>query len=223
MKKLQLLQEQLGYSFKDISLLKQALTHRSFAKNNNERLEFVGDGILDCVIALNLYLKFPELAEGELSKMRAALVNQDGLVEIAEALHLGEYLLLGDGELKSGGRQRPSIVADGVEALFAAVFLDGGFECARATIEKLFADKFSREMLSIKDYKTQLQEVIQARHLSLPVYEIIETSGPEHEMVFKVECRLETLNLIAIGIGKGKKQASQDAAYKLLQLLQEKK
>ncbi len=222
MKKLQLLQQQLGYTFKNIALLKQALTHRSFAKDNNERLEFVGDGILDCVIALNLYLKFPELAEGELSKMRAALVNQDGLVEIGEALHLGEYLLLGDGELKSGGRQRPSIVADGVEAVFAAIFLDGGFECVRATIEKLFADKINRDALPLKDFKTQLQEVIQARHLNLPAYDIIETSGPEHEMVFKVECRLEALNLITVGVGKGKKQASQDAAYKLLQLLQEK-
>ena len=222
MKKLQLLQEQLGYQFNNIALLKQALTHRSFAKNNNERLEFVGDGILDCVIALNLYLKFPELAEGELSKMRAALVNQDGLVEIGEMLHLGEYLLLGDGELKSGGRQRPSIVADGVEALFAAIFLDGGFEYARATIEKIFATKINRDALPLKDYKTQLQEVIQARHLSLPVYDIIETSGPEHEMVFKVECRLEALDLVAVGVGKGKKQASQDAAYQLLQLLQEK-
>ncbi len=222
MKKLQLLQQQLGYTFKNIALLKQALTHRSYAKDNNERLEFVGDGILDCVIALNLYLKFPELAEGELSKMRAALVNQDGLVEIGEVLYLGEYLLLGDGELKSGGRQRPSIVADGVEALFAAIFLDGGFECVRATIEKLFADKINRDALPLKDYKTQLQEVIQARHLNLPAYDIIETSGPEHEMVFKVECRLEALNLITVGIGKGKKQASQDAAYKLLQLLQEK-
>lgn len=222
MKKLQLLQQQLGYTFKNIALLKQALTHRSYGKDNNERLEFVGDGILDCVIALNLYLKFPELAEGELSKMRAALVNQDGLVEIGEALYLGEYLLLGDGELKSGGRQRPSIVADGVEALFAAIFLDGGFECVRATIEKLFADKINRDALPLKDYKTQLQEVIQARHLNLPAYDIIETSGPEHEMVFKVECRLEALNLITVGIGKGKKQASQDAAYKLLQLLQEK-
>lgn len=222
MKKLQLLQQQLGYTFKNIALLKQALTHRSFAKDNNERLEFVGDGILDCVIALNLYLKFPELAEGELSKMRAALVNQDGLVEIGESLHLGEYLLLGDGELKSGGRQRPSIVADGVEAVFAAIFLDGGFECVRATIEKLFADKINRDALPLKDFKTQLQEVIQARHLNLPAYDIIETSGPEHEMVFKVECRLEALNLITVGVGKGKKQASQDAAYKLLQLLQEK-
>lgn len=222
MKKLQLLQDRLEYYFKDISLLRQALTHRSFGKDNNERLEFVGDGILDCVIALNLYLKFPELPEGELSKMRAALVNQDGLVEIGGALGLGEYLRLGDGEIKSGGRQRPSIVADCVEAIFAAIFLDGGFDSVHKTIEKLFVGKIDRDILPLKDYKTQLQEIVQALHLDLPVYEIIETSGPEHEMVFTVECRLSALDLIAVGIGKGKKQASQAAAYKLLQLLQEK-
>ncbi len=217
------LQEQLGYEFRDVSLLSRAVTHRSFGRNNNERLEFVGDGILDCVIALNLYNLYPDLSEGELSKMRASLVNQEGLAQIADLLNLGAYIFLGDGELKSGGRERPSILADCLEALFAAIVLDSSFENARQVIEKLFYYPLREQQISKnKDYKTQLQEYLQARKLKLPAYNIIAMSGPEHDMVFSIECVIEELKLSAIGKGKGKKQASQAAAFNLLNILNEK-
>ncbi len=216
------LQQQLAYHFKDVSLLRQALTHRSYGKPHNERLEFVGDGILDFIIALSLYQLYPQLSEGELSKMRAALVNQDGLLEIAEQLNLGRYLLLGDGELKSGGRERPSILADAVEAIFAAIVLDSDFNQARQVIEALFYQNL-REGQNNKchDYKTRLQEYTQSKHYQLPSYMITERIGPEHDMLFRVECRINELNLSAQGEGKGKKQASQAAACNLLSLLQE--
>ena len=216
------LQEQLGYEFQDVGLLLQAVTHRSYAKNNNERLEFVGDGILDCVIAINLYQLYPDMPEGELSKMRAALVNQDGLVEIADQLNLGAYIFLGDGELKSGGRDRPSILADCLEAIFAAITLDGSFNKARQVIERLFYYPLREQQHNkTKDYKTQLQEYLQARKFKLPSYEIKSMSGPEHDMVFCVECVITELQIKALGQGKGKKQASQHAAFNLLKLLNE--
>ncbi|TXI92360.1 MAG: ribonuclease III [Neisseriales bacterium] len=214
------LQENLGYEFHDVSLLRQAITHRSYAKNNNERLEFLGDGILDCLIALNLYQLFPNLSEGELSKMRSALVNQDGLVEIAEQLNVGRYIFLGDGEIKSGGRERPSILADCLEAIIAAIFLDGGFNRAREVVERLFYYPLREQQYGkTKDYKTQLQEYLQARRYKLPEYKIVDMRGPEHDMVFLVECEITELELKAVGSGKGKKQASQVAAYNVLNLL----
>ncbi len=222
MNKLIDLQKQLGYQFTNPALLRQALTHRSYAKPHNERLEFVGDGVLDFVIALCLYELYPELSEGELSKMRAGLVNQDGLLEIAEQLNLGHYLLLGDGELKSGGRERPSILADALEAIFAAITLDSNFEQARKVIEHLFyshlRDCYARGQ---NDYKTILQEYTQSKHYQLPNYKVIEQIGPEHNMLFRVECQIIDLALSACGEGKGKKQASQNAACKLLTLLKE--
>lgn len=216
------LQEQLGYEFKDVSLLKKALTHRSYGKNNNERLEFVGDGILDCVIAMNLYNIYPDIPEGELSKMRAAIVNQDGLVQIADQLNLGAYIFLGDGEIKSGGRQRPSILADCLEALIAAIILDSSFDRVRQVIERLFYYPLREQQNGkTKDYKTQLQEYLQAKKYKLPTYNIVEMTGPEHDMIFSVECIIEELNIKAIGKGKGKKQASQDAAFNILKLIEE--
>lgn len=217
------LQKELGYEFNDTSLLRQALTHRSYSRNNNERLEFVGDGILDYVIALNLYHLYPDLPEGELSKMRAGLVNQDSLAQIAGQLNLGHYLFLGDGEVKSGGRKRPSILADALEAIFAAVSLDGDFEKTRKVIEKLFYSPIHKQQQEdITDYKTHLQEYVQALHYKLPVYEVVSMSGPEHDMLFKVECFVNELHLRAFGEGKGKKQASQHAAFNLLKLLKER-
>lgn len=222
MAKLSDLEQQIGYHFKNNSLLRQAVTHRSYGRPNNERLEFVGDGILDCVIALNLYEMYPDLPEGQLSKMRAALVNQDSLVEIAEQLDIGHYLYLGDGELKSGGRSRPSILADCLEALFAAIMLDSDFITAQKVIEKLFYYPLREQQNNqTKDYKTQLQEYLQSRRLSLPRYNIISMTGPEHDMLFRVECAIEELELRAWGEGKGKKQASQNAAQNLLVLLKE--
>ncbi len=216
------LQELLGYEFHDAGLLRQALTHRSYGRPNNERLEFLGDGILDYVIALNLYQLYPDLSEGELSKMRAGLVNQDGLVEIADQLNLGRYLFLGDGELKSGGRSRPSILADTLEAIFAAISLDSNSEKTRKVIERLFYYPLREEQgIRTRDFKTQLQEYIQAKRFHLPRYEIVLLTGPEHDMVFRIQCSIEELNLHAFGEGKGKKQASQNAAHNLLVMLEE--
>ena len=216
------LENLLGYRFNNIRLLKQALTHRSYGRSNNERLEFVGDGILDCVIALNLFDYYKDVPEGQLSKMRAAIVNQDSLLDIAKILELGNYLYLGDGELKSGGRSRPSILADALEAIFAAVMIDSSFNNAQFVIEKLFSHKVKeQESSSITDYKTQLQEYLQSKRLPLPTYEIVSSAGPEHDMVFTIECAIERPSFKSWGEGRGKKQASQNAAQNLLEILRE--
>lgn len=216
------LEDKIGYKFKSIGLLRQALTHRSYGRSNNERLEFVGDGILDCVIALNLYRLYEDYPEGKLSKIRASLVNQDSLVEIAEHLNIGSYMYLGDGELKSGGRSRPSILADCLEAILAAILLDSSFYDAQKVIERLFYYPLrQQEDNATKDYKTKLQEYVQAKRISLPVYQITSMSGPEHDMVFTIECSIEEMGVKAWGEGKGKKQASQNAAQNLLELLKE--
>lgn len=217
------LQLDLGYTFIDVSMLKRALTHRSFAKLNYERLEFVGDGILDYAIALSLYKRYPDLAEGELSKIRAALVSQDSLFDIANDINLGKYLFLGDGEEKSGGRSRPSILADTLEAIFAAISLDSSVLESLATIEKLFNKKFTNaEDLINKDSKSILQEFLQANRISTPLYNIISSSGPDHESIFCVECYIAELNVKVIAYGKSKKEASQIAAEKALQLIKER-
>jgi len=211
------LQDSLGYFFKNIELLKQALTHRSSSKNNYERLEFLGDGILDHVIALNLYNKFNDLSEGELSKIRAALVNQDALVSIANKIHLGNYLLLGAGEEKSGGRQRDSILADSLEAIFAAVSLDSSYDNAKLVIEKLYAESLENiDQLITKDNKSILQEYLQKHKISVPTYEIIESIGPDHDSVFNVLCTIAELGIKTSAKGKSKKEASQIAALKIL-------
>lgn len=218
-----LLEQSLGYSFKNIDLLKQALTHRSKSNINYERLEFVGDGILDYVVALNIYERYQHLAEGDLSKIRSALVNQESLFEIAGEIHLGRYLLLGDGEAKSGGRNRPSILADSMEAIFAAISFDADFANAKKVIEKLFANKITHaEMLVLKDSKTLLQELVQANKYDLPEYHIIEILGPDHDSIFRVECVIKELNLRVEALGKSKKIASQNAAKEILSHLKKK-
>lgn len=217
MKNLQALEINLAYSFKNIMLLEQALTHRSKSTNNYERLEFVGDGILDYVIALSLYTNYPNLAEGELSKIRSALVNQESLAEIANEISLGEYLFLGDGEEKSAGRTRASILADSLEAIFAAISFDTDFMSAKAVIEKLFSQKLhAAEKLILKDSKTILQEYIQSLKLPLPEYYILDIIGPDHDSVFQVECVVKELDLKVVANGKSKKEASQNAARELL-------
>lgn len=217
------LQEELNYKFVRIELLKQALTHRSSSSRNYERLEFVGDGILDYVIAVNLFHKYPNLAEGELSKMRSALVNQDTLVDIAGQIKLGQYLSLGDGEEKSGGRTRPSILADSLEAIFAAISFDSDFVNAKLTIEALYKDKLQDvDMLVLKDSKSLLQEYLQARKLNPPEYRIVAATGPDHDSVFCVECVVKELDLKILAKGKSKKEASRSAAAKALQLINKK-
>ena len=211
------LERQLGYFFKNPELLKQALTHKSYGKHNYERLEFVGDGILDYVIALNLYHKYPDLAEGDLSKMRAALVNQTALVELAEHIGLGKYLLLGDGERKSGGCERASILADSMEAIFAAVSLDANVDSARGVREFLYKDKLGvADCASIQDSKSMLQEYLQGRQLNVPEYTVIKTTGPDHDGLFHVKCSILDLNVFVVAVGKSKKAASQLAAAEML-------
>jgi ribonuclease-3 len=211
----------LGHSFADRALLQTALTHRSFGVPNNERLEFIGDGVLNCVIAIALFRRYPDLAEGDLSRMRANLVRQDALHRLAVSLTLGDFLRLGEGELKSGGNQRPSILADAVEALIGAVYLDAGFEAAQAVIARLYLPLFD-ELSSgpvTKDAKTSLQEWLQGRKKPLPRYHLIETSGAAHEQRFEVACEIENPALRTIGQGSSRRLAEQAAADRALKAL----
>ncbi|MGA8879274.1 MAG: ribonuclease III [Azonexus sp.] len=211
----------LGHSFADRALLQTALTHRSFGVSNNERLEFIGDGVLNCVIAIALFRRYPDLAEGDLSRMRANLVRQDALHRLAVALNLGDSLRLGEGELKSGGNQRPSILADAVEALIGAVYLDAGFEAAQAVIARLYLPLF--DVLSsgpvTKDAKTSLQEWLQGRKKPLPRYHLIEASGAAHEQRFEVACEIENPALRTTGQGSSRRLAEQAAADRALKAL----
>jgi ribonuclease-3 len=211
----------LGHSFADRALLQTALTHRSFGVPNNERLEFIGDGVLNCVIAIALFRRYPELAEGDLSRMRANLVRQDALHRLALSLTLGDFLRLGEGELKSGGNQRPSILADAVEALIGAVYLDAGFEAAQAVIARLYLPLFD-ELSSgpvTKDAKTSLQEWLQGRKKPLPRYHLIETSGAAHEQRFEVACEIENPAMRTTGQGSSRRLAEQAAADRALKAL----
>jgi ribonuclease-3 len=212
------LERMLGHSFRDPQLALQALTHRSHGTPHNERLEFLGDGLLNCAVATLLYERFPRLPEGDLSRLRAALVNQASLSAAASALGLGDRLRLGEGELKSGGFRRPSILADALEALLGAVYLDGGFEAVRATVERLFGERLeSREELPVhKDPKTALQELLQGRKLQLPRYSVQRTEGEAHEQTFTVECRVDDLGIAASGEGTSRRAAEQAAAERVL-------
>jgi ribonuclease-3 len=204
----------LGHVFHRPELLRQALTHRSFAAEHNERLEFIGDGVLNCAIALMLYERFPRMSEGELSRMRSALVNRETLHRHAAALDLGASIRLGEGEIRSGGAARPSILADALEALFGAIFLDGGFDDAYAAIERVYAADVSdadTEAIA-KDPKTQLQEWLQARHLTVPEYAIVAVQGEAHQQTFEVVCRIPALAVAETGTGPSRRAAEQAAA-----------
>jgi ribonuclease-3 len=211
---LKTLESGLGYHFCQAGLLTQALTHRSYSVDNNERIEFLGDSILNCVVGAMLYERFPNLREGQLSRMRANLVNQQPLYEIAHDLSLGRYLRLGEGEQKSGGAERPSILADGLESLIGAVYLDGGFESARAVVAKLLGSRIDQVDPDThgKDAKTLLQEWMQSRRLGLPTYELLATSGQAHAQTFRVACRIDVLKLVTEGLGFSRKAAEQAAA-----------
>ncbi len=211
----------LGHAFTDQKLLRTALTHRSFGTPNNERLEFLGDGILDCVIAAALYARFPELPEGDLSRLRANLVRQDALHRLALDLNLGEALRLGEGELKSGGAQRPSILADALEALFGAIYLDAGFEAAAAVVLRLYAPLLEALQPGKvrKDAKTGLQEWLQGRKKPLPRYVLLEASGAAHEQSFAVACELDDPPLRTQGHGSSRRIAEQNAAEQALKAL----
>lgn len=208
------LSRRLGHAFRQPQLLRQALTHRSYSATNNERFEFIGDSILNYTVARMLYDRFTQLSEGELSRLRANLVNQHTLSDLAATLDLGEMLRLGEGEVKSGGRQRPSILADAVEALFGAILLDAGFDAAQAVVLHLYQPILSRldPSAQIKDPKTRLQELLQGRRLALPKYQLIATNGDAHEQTFVVDCVLESLQISTRGNGTNRRMAEQQAA-----------
>ncbi len=222
--KLQRLLKPLGYRFKAPKLLRQALVHRSHGSPHNERLEFLGDSVLSLAISTHLFHAYPNLTEGELSRVRAHLVKESTLAEIAQSLGLGDHLLLGEGELKSGGFRRPSILADALEALFGAIYLDGGLEAARTVVETLYAGHLASldpKHLS-KDPKTQLQEYLQARRLPLPKYVLVATEGEAHAQHFKVECVIAALDLRAVGEGSSRRRAEQEAARAAFALASER-
>jgi len=216
------LRERLGYAFRNPDLLRGALTHRSFGASNNERLEFVGDAVLNCVVAASLYQRFPALAEGDLSRARAALVNQDMLARVARGAGLGNEIRLGEGEHKTGGAARPSILADAVEALLGAVYLDGGFEAARGVVQHVLGDRLESvgNKPVDKDPKTALQEHLQARGLALPRYAVQKTEGEAHDQTFIVECRVDDLGAAATGKGTSRRAAEQAAAEAVLAQLE---
>jgi len=212
------LERKLGHAFRDPELARQALTHRSHGTPHNERLEFLGDSLLNCAVATLLYARFPKLPEGDLSRLRAALVNQASLSAVATGLGLGERLRLGEGELKSGGFRRPSILADSLEALLGAVYLDAGFDAMLGAVERLLGDRLeSRDGLPVdKDPKTALQELLQGRKLQLPRYSVQRTEGEAHEQTFTVECRVDDLGIAAAGQGASRRAAEQAAAELVL-------
>ena len=218
----QRLQQALGYTFTRPELLTQALTHRSYAALNNERLEFLGDSVLNCSVARALYDAFPDLPEGSLSRLRANLVRQETLAEIAVTLRLGESLRLGEGELKSGGFRRPSILADALESLFGAIFLEAGFDAAQRVVHGLFEPLVAKidPTASGKDPKTQLQEILQSRRLPLPDYRLVDTRGEAHDQSFIVECVLARPALNTRGVGKSRRAAEQEAARQACAALQ---
>ncbi|MFN4149191.1 MAG: ribonuclease III [Rhodocyclaceae bacterium] len=195
-------------------MLRQALTHRSHSSPHNERFEFLGDSVLNCAVAILLFRQFPALKEGELSRLRASLVRQETLAEIATSLGLGDALRLGEGELKSGGFRRPSILADALEAIFGAICLDAGFDAALAAIERLYRERIEHldPHHAGKDAKTALQEWLQGRRLPLPQYLLMETHGHAHAQEFVVTCNIPALDLSVMGRGLSRRAAEQEAA-----------
>jgi len=214
MSNLEKLQRQLGYTFSKPDLLIQALTHRSYGSQNNERLEFLGDSILNFVIAETLYRRFEPAREGKLSRLRAKMVKRQTLAEIAREFDLGDYLIMGSGEFKSGGFQRDSILSDTFEAVIGAMFLDADLDVVRERLIAWFSSRLDILSLekSFKDAKSRLQEFLQSRQVALPKYEVIETRGQSHEQTFYVECRSELLDEPAKGNGTSRRVAEQNAA-----------
>lgn len=223
-KDISILCDKLGLTFNDLGLFKTALTHRSAGINNNERLEFLGDSILGYVVAQKLYDRFPNASEGSLSRLRASLVNEASLAGLARKHQLGEFLLLGQGEMKSGGYNRDSILSDALEAIMGALFKDQGINVCQQWIEKLFEDKLQDLPLDTngqKDPKTRLQEMMQAKRLDLPEYILLSMDGPSHEQTFTVQCSVKLIEETTTGIGISRKKAEQQAAEQMLALLAE--
>ncbi len=212
------LQQQLGYRFADQRLLVRALTHRSASAEHNERLEFLGDAVLQSAISALLFARFAGSDEGDLTRMRAHLVREDSLARVALALGLPEALRLSEGEARGGGARRPSILADALEALIGAAFLDGGYAAAHALVERLFGELIAGTDTDSwsKDAKTELQEWLQARKIPVPTYRIVGTRGQSHAQTFDVECAVPTLGLAERGEGRSRRAAEQDAAQRML-------
>ncbi len=208
------LESRLDYHFSDAAMLEQALTHRSHSPRHNERLEFLGDSVLNFVVAAMLFDKYPKIDEGDLSRLRANLVKQASLADIAQRLELSQWLRLGEGELKSGGFRRPSILADTVEAIFGAVFIDAGFDAARRVIVRQYQPVLAGmdpKTLG-KDAKTLLQEFLQGRKLALPLYTVVATHGAAHSQQFEVECAIPALEIKVVAPGASRRAAEQSAA-----------
>jgi ribonuclease-3 len=222
MSALPVLQTRIGYTFSQPDLLQQALTHRSFSAINNERLEFLGDSVLNFIIAHQLFNLFPHLPEGDLSRLRAKLVKEASLAEIATSLHLGDALKLGEGELKSAGWRRPSILADALEAIVGAVYLDGGFDAAQQVVALLYREKLQTiDPKSIdKDAKSQLQEYLQSKKMDLPEYQVVSIEGEAHAQTFTVQCFIKKLKLTTTGVGTSRRVAEQQAAQLAMDSIQ---
>lgn len=208
------LQQRLGYTFNEVALLEQAVTHRSFGSRNNERLEFLGDAILNYVIAMELYGRFPSAREGQLSRLRARLVRRQTLAEVAREFSLGDHLIMGSGELKSGGFNRDSILSDALEAIIGAIYLDSDIVAATERVATWFYGRLDAMSLtrSQKDAKSKLQEYLQARQCNLPEYAVVAIEGASHDQKFHVECRTELLEEPALGEGGSRRVAEQNAA-----------
>jgi ribonuclease III len=215
------LQVRLGYAFRQQGLLQQAVTHRSFSSDHNERLEFLGDSVLNLSVANLLYVQLASLPEGDLSRVRANLVKQDTLHQLAKTLDLPSVMRLGEGEMRSGGQNRPSILADALEAIIGAVYLDGGYKDAQDLVERLFAQvDIKPDMQAVgKDPKTELQEWLQGRKLALPKYTVVGTSGAAHRQQFEVSCEVTELRQTQQGSGASRRAAEQAAAAAMLQTL----
>lgn len=220
--RISILSDRIGWKFRASHWAMEALTHRSFGDHHNERLEFLGDSVLNLVVARMLFEENPHFDEGTLSRVRSNMVNRDSLYLIANDIHLGELLRMGEGELRSGGAFRPSILSDALEAVFGAVFCDGGFDVAETVIRKVFAKSYHKsapQTVIEKDAKTRLQEWLQAKHLPLPDYQLVQISGEDHDRTFCVSCTVGTLSIIRQGVGKTRRSAEQQAAEQVLSSL----
>jgi len=215
------LEKTLHYRFRNAELFQQALTHRSATRRNNERLEFLGDAVLDFVVSEAVFCARPDATEGDLSKLRALLVKDESLAELALELDLGEHLILGSGERKSGGHRRESILADALEAIFGAVFLDSGFAAAKDVIDRVYEERYRDlpDVEDLRDPKTRLQEWLQARKLGLPNYELVKESGQDHNKRFVVTCAVVEKAAVSDGESTTRRKAEQKAARKMIEHL----
>ena len=218
---MEILEKNLKYVFVNEALCSEALTHRSYGSPNNERLEFLGDSVLNLVIARSLFVQYPNLAEGDLTRIRSSLVNQEGLAAVARDLSIGEFLKLGTGEMKTGGSTRPSILSDAVEAIFGAVYLDAGFDVVERVINEAYQPYLDavNPDAAYKDAKTRLQEYLQGKKLDLPEYAVLDILGEDHNQEFIVSCVIHSLNITVEGKGRSRRVAEQNAALNALDLV----